>query len=224
MQAKSFTYLAALALTVIIGLPGAASADTVLNFDDVQGGIVNYMALPLSTNYGGLTWSSASPSGYWGVIDNTSYRNYPYSPNSYDFPTNPNVVINEDGHVGAAQTAVSSATRFNFDGAWFGAWTAHDTQNYYGATSLTLTGKLGDTVVGTTTFALAPGLLAWQGVNFTGIDTLIFEAAGGAGRYFLMDGFTYNPVSSAPLPSTVLLLGSGIIGLALLRRRKKCRA
>jgi hypothetical protein len=211
MQALLF-----LALGAVICLPGMAAADTNLYFDDVPGGIVANEAIPLPAGYGGFTWSASSPSAYWGVLDNTTYRNNPgFAGNSFDFPSNPNVLINEDGNLGAARVMISSATLFDFDGAYFGTWTRNDTQNYYGASSLIITGLLGGTEVASTTIYLAPGPLVWYDIGFVGIDTLIFDAIGSPGRYFLMDNFTDAQV---PLPPSGLLLAGGLLGLIGLRR------
>ena len=204
-----------LILGTVLYLPNVAAADTVLYFDDVPGGIIDHEAIPLPTDYGGFTWSASGSSIYWGVVDNDSYRSL-YK-NTFNFETNPNVVINEDGHHGAAQVMISSATKFNFDGAYFATLTRKDNNNYFGATSLTITGKLGATEKGTITIDLSPGPLVWYDVNFEGIDTLIFEASGPVGRYFLMDNFV---ASQVPLPPSLLLLGTGILGLVGLRKIK----
>jgi hypothetical protein len=215
MKKRWLGFAVVLALGAIICLPGMAAADTVmLNFDDLVGGNPLPQATPVPTDYGGFTWSGTG--GYWGIIQNSYYRSY-YA-NGFDFPSNPNAVTNESpDQTGAPQVVISRSTAFDFEGAWFGTWTAYNTRNYYGATSLTITGKLGDTVVGTTTLALTPGLLTYQEVGFCGIDTLIFDVtAGSAGRYFLMDNFTDAIV---PIPPSVLLLGSGLLGLVILRSR-----
>ena len=206
-----------LTLGAFICLPGMAAADTVLlNFDDVVGGDPIPQSTPLATNYAGFTWSGTG--GYWGIVPNSYYRSE-YG-NSFNFPSNANAVTNESpDQTGAPRVVISRTTAFNFDGAWFGTWTANGNQNYYGATSLTLTGKLGSTVVGTTTLALSPGSLSWQAVDFHGIDTLIFDVtAGSAGRYFLMDNFT-DALPPAPIPPSLLLLGSGLLGLVILRSK-----
>ena len=216
MKNKWWSFGAVLALGAIICLPGMAAADTVLNFDDLVSGIPIPQATPVPTGYAGFTWSGTG--GYWGIEPNSYYRS-DYA-NSFNFPSNPNAVINESpSQLGATQMVISSPTAFDFDGASFGTWTAYNTQNYYGASSLTITGKLGSTVVGATTFALSPGALSWHELDFLGIDTLIFDVtAGSAGRYFLMDNFTYA-TAHAPIPPSMLLLGSGLVGLVILRSR-----
>lgn len=156
-----------LALGVLICLPGMAAADTVLlNFDDVVGGDPIPQSTPLATNYAGFAWSGTG--GYWGIVPNSYYRSE-YG-NSFNFPSNANAVTNESpDQLGAPRVVISRPTAFNFDGAWFGTWTAYNTQNYYGATSLTLTGKLGSTVVDTMTLALTPARCPGKRWIFTGL-------------------------------------------------------
>jgi hypothetical protein len=207
-----------LALGIAIGLPGMALAIT-LNFDDVAAGptLATSPATPLAVNYGGFTWSGVTP-GYWGVMDNASY-NSNYS-NSITFPSGNNVVINEDGIIGATKVSISKATPFNFNGAFFGTWTKNSNENHYGASQITLNGYLNNMAVGSPVIlSLSAGPLAWQNVNLNNIDKLDFTATfGGKGNYFLMDNVQ---VSSVPLPPSVWLFGSGLVGLVGLRRFRR---
>ncbi len=227
MQLKLFKYLAVLASTVAICLPHTAAANLILKFDDVKASN-NTGVLP--ADYNGFTWTENGVKGdQWGVVDISYYQKYYL--NKFAFPSAPNAITNRSATgLGAPEVAIASSTPFNFEGAYFGTWTWLDTTNLYGATSLTVTGKQGDKVVGTATFDLKPGPLVWQKLDFQNIDTLIIDAKGLGlwGQNFLMDNFTYTsltPLSSpAPIPASVLLLGSGLLGLALLRTRKKSPA
>ena len=216
--------LMVLALGMVILMPGMAMADTLV-FDDVTDGVLQsppYTAAPLPTNYAGFSWSSTTTNGYWGVLDNASYRteipNVISWNNNFDFPSNPNVVLNEDGNVGASQVTLARATPFNLISAYFSDWTQNSNQNFFGASSLTLTGYLNNVQVGSVTFNLAPGPLQLQDINLFGVDRVTFDAtSGGNGYYFLMDNMVYTPI-----PPSALLLGSGLLGLVGLgwRRRK----
>jgi hypothetical protein len=207
-----------MALGAVICLPGMAGAvTTVLKFDDIStsGG---WAVLP--TNYGGLTWSATGGTAptQWEVLGNAQYR-ADYA-NTFDFPSNPNVVYNgEKGGAGATtSTIVSSATTFNFDGAYFGTFTSNNTTNYYGATSINVSGMRGGSEVYNQNITLTPGALSWSQLDMNNIDTLVFTAtAGSLGKNFLMDNFTTSPV---PIPGALLLFGSGLLGLVGIGRKR----
>lgn len=226
MSKKSLKLLIVLALGAGICFPGVALANFTIGFDDVTDGVLQtppYTTAALPTNYLGFSWSSTG-SGFWGVVDNASYRTGISGVvswnNNFDFPSNPNAVLNEDGNVGAPRVTLARTTPFNLVSAYFGDWTQNSINNFFGASSLTLTGYLNGVQVGLPlTFNLSPGPLQFQAINFTGVDKVTFDAtSGGAGYYFLMD----NMVSNVPLPPSALLVGTGILGLVGLgwRRRK----
>jgi hypothetical protein len=68
--------------------------------------------------------------------------------------------------------------------------------------------------------------------NWSGVDKVTFAGSGGSygysnsalHKYFVMDNFVYNePMSSVPIPSAILLLGSGLLGLSGVAGRRKFR-
>lgn len=189
----------------ILGIALAANA-SVLTFDDLPGpGLV-----PIPNGYGGLSWNnmyyldginySANPSGYQnGVV----------SPN--------NVAYNAYGN--PADISVSSSTSFDFIGAFLtGAW--NDGLN------IEVKGYNGATLLYDTTVVVNSTLPTWEQFNYMGVTDVNFSSSGGTphgyplgyGEHFAMDNFTYNQV---PEPATILLVGAGLAGVGILRRRFK---
>lgn len=72
------------------------------------------------------------------------------------------------------------------------------------------------------------GFFTFFGIIASGgtFDTVAFSdtlGGGGALTYALIDNIEYTAISVVPEPSTYLLLGSGIAGLALWRKRRKLK-
>ena len=128
-----------------------------------------------------------------------------------------------NGYGAPTSTVVSSTTLFNFSGAYFSPLTNGNSSSTYGAAALTVTGYLGGTggtFQGTKSITMTPGPLTWTQIDLNNVDTLVFTATANSGRFrhFLMDNFTTTPT---PIPASVLLLCSGILGLVGFRRLKK---
>jgi hypothetical protein len=196
-----------LILGTVICLPGVSSA-TVLNFDD----ITTFAVASIPANYGGFTWSGSSP-GRWAVENNAYYR--AASNNTYDFPSMNNAAYNANNPAGLF--TVTNSIPFTFNGAYFGTGLKNDTIFAISAASLTITGYLNNNLIGsqTITFTSPYYPMSFISVDLGGIVNQLSFAADG---FFLMDNFNYTAV---PLPPSMLLLGSGLLGLAGWRRFRK---
>ncbi len=209
-----------LVVAAVIHLPGVANASVVLTFDDLSpsytpAGSEADDINSLATDYGGFSWSG-SGNDFWGVITNESYTQSAYG-NTLEFPSMANALINEYDSLGASVLFTSSSP-FNFEGAYFAPWTKNDDTVFYGASSLTINGYSGGSLVATETFNLIGGPLTWVDVNIDDVDTLEFLPSAGSqgGTYFLMDNFTYTAV---PIPGAVWLFISGGLAMAGVRKR-----
>ena len=171
-------------------LIGGASATT-LTFDDLTG----YGGLP--ANYGGFTW--ASNMGYYDSDQP------PYNPQS---PPE-RVLFNYGSCCAYAESDVTwnGPGTITFLGAYFAGYAS----------------------AGPVYFNLYNGAaLVWTSGSLSPSDTPTYLDAGylgpvtkigivGQDGYYVMDNFTF---SSVPEPGTLLMLGTGIVGLAGAIRRK----
>jgi hypothetical protein len=188
-----------LACLLLLSFPNPAKAN-IVNFDDLQ----NEYDIILD-GYQGLRWAGWSVLGSW-------YQNLE---GNGAFPSSPIAAASMDA--GTATISVPSGT-FNAGNAYFSSYVySGNYMDGYSATQITITGSQnGQTVGSPVVIDLGPSF-SLAALNLNGIDTLTIVATGqDGGPWFVMDDFSYAPV---PLPPTVLLLGPGLAGLALLRRR-----
>ena len=138
---------------------------------------------------------------------------------------------------------VSSAATLDFElgqtGSTFGSLNALDasyggftwdsnyyvvTQDYYNGgyanSSTFVEGSLGAASVGTASMSLSPSSFSYLSFNFGSPVDSFTVTSSGTGNWWLMDDLSYN-TASVPEPSTLILLGSGMAGLGLMRFRRR---
>ena len=210
MVKKSWLLALFLALALAFAFPANAM---VINFDSLNDvdnsyyGIKNLGYGLIPSSYKGFTWGDAD--NPWDFMNQTYYQGFD---NTIDFPSSPNAGSPENG-----AGSVTSSTTFNFVGADFSTFAKGDDFDNSGfpdsAHNLTITGYRNGNQVGEVVVNLTTGF--GSHVDLDNVDTLCFQPGDGFG--WLMDNFEYCRV---PLPSTLLLLGSGLLGLGFLGRRK----
>jgi hypothetical protein len=191
----------------------------VINFDDlpVDGGVHQ-----LLDGYQGFHWTN------FYVLNAKDFTDLSYmGPNGYlnGLVSGPNVAYN-----GYGSPALVNNGLFNFNSAYFNA-------AWNDGLEITVTGKLGASIVAVKTFTVDTAGPATPEVfnGFNGIDELDFQATGGThhagyngqGTHFVMDNFDVTPLGAGQLggtggtggtevPEPGRLVGlAGIIGAAI---------
>ncbi|MFZ1134827.1 MAG: PEP-CTERM sorting domain-containing protein [Candidatus Korobacteraceae bacterium] len=191
---------------VVLALPIFSYA-TVLTFGPLCGG--SCVGTALGT-YGGFTWS-----GDMYAVGNTYYDST-YG-NTYGAPSG-GAAYNGFGDDG---TTLTSATPFTFNGADFSSWAEFDAYASFSSTSILIDAyDASSNLIGFCGGGLSPSSYNFLTCNIPNVSMLVFHNdIGTAGHWWLMDDFTYNGTTT-PEPGTLLMFGSGIVGLAGILRRK----
>mgnify|MGYP000414987809 CR=1 FL=1 len=125
------------------------------------------------------------------------------------------------GNSGGTPATMRRSTAFNIESGYF-------TSPWRNGAHLQIHGYLGGILLYSDDFifgTLAPELIE---LNYLGIDKITFFGGGGVnaghdgdGSGFVIDNLTYSEISAIPLPPSITLFATALLGLAAIRRRRR---
>ena len=184
------------------------AAIVILDFE----GISSQNTAPLPNDYQGFDWSG----GDWELINDNLFTG-PFG-NSYDSPNGSSSV---DSSSGLSSVTFTHTDDFNFLSFDASSFAINDTFSpTFSSTSLTVEGYNNGTLVDSLLFNLSATSFTNFAVNLSGVDEIRF-LSDSSGLFWVADNFEVDVLSASPVPvpATVWLLGSGLIGLVGLRKK-----
>lgn len=200
---KKWILVVTVACMMLLGTTSASFA-TVLTFD--QFSTTGDNEIPVPNGYGGLTWDNI-----W--ITDGDPNAHGLSGYYYGTTSGSDVAFNGIGLPGAI-----TGSPFDFIGAYLtGAWN--------NGLNIRVQGYRGGVLEYDRTVVVDSTAPTFFHFDYAEVDKLAFSSFGGtnagygnSGNNFVMDDFTFNKLAIIPEPSTIVLLGAGLMTVACLRK------
>jgi hypothetical protein len=168
----------------------------VIDFEDVLGANQATDNNPISSGYCSFNWD-------WFYVLHKDY--HPDSGYNRGVVSGDWIAFNGNDYLATINDDI-----FDFNGVY--ATSAWDEENI-----LTIKGFLNDTELYSFDYLINNQSPTWIDANFTGINKLTFDTSG---SHFVMDDFAFNETYPTPEPSTLILFGLSILGMAGITRKK----